>query len=201
MSRMATVEDRRDWRARTRESRWGTLLVLVVTAILVMVGAYLVERPKASAGVTPVKLSNAGSAPKTNHTPPDFTATSVDGKPVSLSSLKGHPVWLTFGASWCSACQAEAPDIEAAYERAKPAGVVVVAVFISEDAATVSDYGKRIGLQFTQVADPNTTIASAYRVLGIPAHFFIDKTGVLRSVRTGSMSPERMDKALAAISE
>lgn len=199
MSRQTEVAETRNMRDRIRDSRLGTLLVLAVTAVLVMGGAYLLDRPKSDSGVTPVKLANAGAAPKTGHTAPDFTATTTDGQRVSLSSFKGHPVWLTFGATWCSSCQAEAPDIQAAYAKVKAQGVVVLAVYISEDTATVRDYGQRIGLTFLQVADPDTRVASMYRVFGIPEHFFIDRSGVLRSVRNGSMSPQRMDDSLAAI--
>ena len=128
------------------------------------------------------------------------TWTTVDGKQVSLSSYKGHPVWLTFGASWCAACVAEAPDIEAAYQKFKPKGVVVLSIFISEDSTTVKDYADRVGLTYPKVADPETRIASVYRVYGIPAHFFIDASGVLRSIKTGGQSPEQMDAALTEIS-
>ena len=109
-------------------------------------------------------------------------------------------MWLTFGASWCAACKAEAPDIEAAYQKFKAQGVVVWSVSISEDSATVKDYADRIGLTYPKVADPDTRIASAYRVYGIPAHFFIDKAGILRSIKTGGLSPEQMDAALTEIS-
>jgi len=201
MSPDTTVGQPKGLRERVGQSRLGTVLVLAVTAAIVTGGAYLVDRPAAaSAGVSAVDVgSGDGPAPKVASPAHDFTATTVDGKKVSLSSYKDHPVWLTFGASWCAACQAEAPDIEAAYQKAKAQGVVVLAVSISEDSATVLEYGNRIGLTFPQIADPDTRIASAYRVNGIPAHFFIDRTGVLRSTRTGGLSPENMDKALKEI--
>jgi len=201
MSPDTTVGQPKGLRERVGQSRLGTVLVLAVTAAIVTGGAYLVDRPAAaSAGVSAVDVgSGDGPAPKAGSPAHDFTATTVDGKKVSLSSYKDHPVWLTFGASWCAACQAEAPDIEAAYQKAKAQGVVVLAVSISEDSATVLEYGNRIGLTFPQIADPDTRIASAYRVNGIPAHFFIDRTGVLRSTRTGGLSPENMDKALKEI--
>ena len=195
----------RGWQQRIRESRFGTLLVLAVTAAVVIVGAYLVERPAPAApgATTAVALTGSGNgaAPKIDGPAQDFTATTVDGKKVSLSSYKGHPVWLTFGASWCAACVAEAPDIEATYQRFKAKGVVVLAISISEDSATVKDYAARVGLTYPQVADPATDIASAYRVNGIPAHFFIDSSGVLRSIATGGLSPEKMDAALTEISK
>jgi cytochrome c biogenesis protein CcmG/thiol:disulfide interchange protein DsbE len=194
---------RPDLRARIRGSRWGTLVVLGVTTVLVMGAAYLVDRPSESAaGVRAVTLSgpSRGAPPKIGALAQDFTATTVEGKAVSLSDYRGQPVWLTFGASWCAACQAEAPDIESAYLKFKPRNLVVLSISISEDSAAVRDYGDRIGLTFPKVADPDTRIASAYRVLGIPAHFFIDRSGVLRSMKTGSLSPEKMSHAIKAIS-
>ena len=193
---------RTSWQQRIRESRFGTVLILAVTAAIVMGGAFLVDHPTAAAGVTAVKVAPGdGPAPKIGSTTADFTATTTDGKQVSLSSFKGHPVWLTFGASWCSACVAEAPDIETAYQSFKAKGGVVLAIFISEDSASVRDYATRIGLTFPKVADPDSRVASLYRVYGIPAHFFIDKAGVLRSTKTGGLSTDQMASALAGITQ
>jgi peroxiredoxin len=201
MSPVTTVDQPKGVRERLRNSRLGTLLVLAVTAAVVMGGTYLVNGPTdAKAGISAVNVApGTGAAPKVGTPAQDFDATTVDGKKVSLSSYKGQPVWLTFGASWCAACQAEAPDIEAAYQKAKAQGAVVLAISISEDSATVQEYAKRIGLTYPQVADPDTRIASAYRVNGIPAHFFIDKSGILRSTKTGGLNPETMDAALKEI--
>lgn len=203
MSEVTTDSRPKGWQERLRESRMGTILVLAVTAAVVMGGAYLVDRPAAAElGIQPVALSGpgGGAPPKIGTASQDFTATTVDGTKISLSQFKGQAVWLTFGASWCAACKAEAPDIEAAYKKHKGDGVVVLQVSISEDSATVRDYTERIGLTFPQIADPDTRIASAYRVNGIPAHYFIDRTGVLRLMKTGGLSPDQMDEALAAIS-
>src|SRR5665647_751219 len=201
MSPLPTGTKPKSWQQRIRESRLGTLSVLAVTATIVIGGAYLMDRPTAAASsLQAIELSGPtnGAPPKVGSPAQDFTATTVDGKQVSLSSYKGHPVWLTFGATWCAACKAEAPDIQAAYKKFEAKGVVVLAIFIREDSATVKDYGDRIGLTFPKVADPDTCIASAYRVYGIPAHFFIDASGILREIKTGGQSPEQMAAALTA---
>jgi cytochrome c biogenesis protein CcmG/thiol:disulfide interchange protein DsbE len=203
MSPVATIGQPRSWQQRIRESRLGSLLVLAVTAAIVMGGAYLVDRPAAAApGTTAVAISGtgSGSAPKVGSAAPDFTATTVAGKAVSLNSYKGHPVWLTFGASWCSPCQAEAPDIQATYQKFKASGVVVLAISISEDAATDRAWTNRVGLTYPMIADTNSAIASEYRVSSIPAHYFIDASGVLRSIQAGSLSPDQMDAALTKLS-
>ena len=203
MSPLPTVRKPTTWQQRIRESRTGTLLVLAVTATIVIGGAYLMDRPAtAASGLQAIELSGPadGAPPKVGTPAQDFTATTVEGKKVSLSSYKGHPVWLTFGATWCAACKAEAPDIQAAYKKFEPQGVVILSINIREDAATVKDYADRVGLTYPQIADPDTRIASAYRVYGIPAHFFIDASGILREIKTGGQSPEQMDAALTAIS-
>lgn len=198
-----TVERPAGGRARIRQSRLGTLVVLGVTTVLVMAGAYLVERPKSADGVTAVELTGdkSGPPPEVGRPVQDFTATTIDGKQVSLSGYRGQAVWLTFGATWCADCRAEAPDIQGAYEKAKANGVVVLSVYLNEDTGKVRDYSERLGLNYVHVSDPDTTISSAYRVIGIPAHFFIDRSGVLRSTKVGVLDREAMDSALADISK
>ena len=182
-----------------RDSRLGTVVVLAVTALLVIGGVSLVDRPSTSSTTTRTATKDDAGAPRVGAPAQDFTATTVDGTTISLAGLKGHPVWLTFGASWCAACQAEAPDVEAAYEKYARQGVVVLDVSISEDASAAKDYAQRIGLTFPVVADPNSSIADAYRVSAIPAHFFIDKAGVIRVMTPGGLSPEAMAADITTI--
>jgi hypothetical protein len=79
--------------------------------------------------------------------------------------------------------------------------LVVLAIFISEDALAVKDYADRVGLTYRKVADPDTRIASDYRIMGIPSHYFIDSSGVLRLLRIGSLDPAGMEAALNGITE
>lgn len=196
---MATQEAPRQ---RTDPSRISTLGVMGISAAVIFAVAYLANQPAdTSGGVTSVTLtgSAAGEAPTVGRAAPDFAATTVDGDPIKLSDLRGRPVWLTFGASWCQPCRAENPDIQTTYDKFAAKGVVVLAIFISEDGATVKDYATRVGLTYPKVADPNTKIASQYRILGIPSHFFIDRSGVLRQIKIGSLDIPGMEAALVEI--
>ncbi len=47
---------------------------------------------------------------------PDFTLGSLDGQTIWLSQFKGHPVMLTFAASWCPDCRNEAPILQSLHE-------------------------------------------------------------------------------------
>jgi peroxiredoxin len=188
--------------ATPRQSRARTLAIMLVTAVVIVAVVWVVNQPKASAGgITSVNPTGAatGEAPTVGKPAPDFAATTVDGKAVKLSDFKGKPVWLTFGASWCQPCRAENPDISAVYEGMKADGLEVLAIFMSEDTGAVRDYADRVGLGYQKIADPNTAITSQYRILGIPSHFFIDSSGVIRQIKIGSLDQAGMRQAIEGL--
>jgi peroxiredoxin len=181
-------------------SRLQTLVVIVVTAIVIGVAAFAMGGTGTD-GVTQVNLAGdvAGAAPAVGATPPGFSGVTYDGTAVSLADYAGKPVWLTFGASWCPDCRSEVPDVEATYQKYKDRGLVVLGVFISETAADISGYAGRAGLTFPIVVDERTIIASTYRTMGIPTHFFISADGKIREIRIGALHRDDMDRAVAAL--
>lgn len=188
--------------AEARRSRAGTLLIMGVTAVIILAASYMTNQQSGGgSGLTSIALSGkaSGPPPKVGKVAPDFAATTIEGEQIKLSKLRGKSVWITFGASWCQPCRAENPDIQAAYANYREKGLVVLAIFIQEDASDVGDYATRVGLTYPKIADEDTRIASSYRVLGIPSHFFVDKTGVLRVLKIGSLDSSAIDEALKKI--
>lgn len=189
-------------RSGPRTSARGTLVVMAITAAIILGVAYLSDRRDTTGdgAVTAVTVtgSASGAAPAVGAPAPDFAALRTDGTAFKLSDYVGRPVWLTFGASWCQPCRAENPDIEATFKKLGD-DVVVLQVYMSEDAATVSDYATRVGITYVTVPDPSERLAAEYRILGIPSHFFIDASGTLRQIKIGSLDPASMEAALAGI--
>jgi cytochrome c biogenesis protein CcmG, thiol:disulfide interchange protein DsbE len=183
--------------------RLQTVLVLALTAAIIGIVAVVMGGGGfgQSDGVSDVNLSGAvaAAAPVVGGLPPDFTATTYDGKQVSLSDYAGKPVWLTFGASWCPDCRSEAPDVQAAYDKYRAQGLNVLGVFISESKDDIATYATRAGLTFPITVDQQTQIASLYRTLGIPTHFFIGADGRIKDIRIGALHPDEMDREIAAI--
>ena len=174
--------------------RLRTILVLAVAAVLIGAVAWVVDRPTDDGVTLLTGVAPAGAPPRIGDVPPDFQAVGVDGTAISIAALKGQPTWLTFGASWCPDCRAEATDLQATYAKYKGQGLAVVGVFIQEDQAAVLDYAKHVGFTFPMVADPSGKIADLYRTYGIPLHFFIGRDGVIRDVRIGRLSPGDMEQ-------
>jgi thiol-disulfide isomerase/thioredoxin len=172
----------------------------VVVAALIIGAVWFIERPGAATSqAISLTASATGPAPRLDKPAPEFNMRTLDGKVVSLSDYKGKPVWIGFWASWCPPCRAENPDIEEMYQKYKDDGLVILAPAIGEDSSTVAAYVKRTGLTFTAGVDETTQLAANYRIVGIPTHFFIDRDGVLRVWRIGSMSTKTMEKNIEKI--
>ena len=173
--------------------RLRTILVLAAVSVIVIGAVWFVNQPSGDTSVRPGEAP-AGAPPRVGDVPPDFSATAIDGTQVSMAALAGQPTWLTFGASWCPDCRAEATDLQAAYAKYQPQGLAVVGVFIDEPETAVTEYAARVGFTFPLVSDPQGQIADLYRTYGIPIHFFVARDGTIQDVRIGRLTPEDMDQ-------
>jgi peroxiredoxin len=178
--------------------RLRTILVLAGAAILVVAAVWFVDQPAGGSNVRPGDTP-VGDAPRVGDSPPDFSGTAIDGTAVSMAALRGQPTWLTFGASWCPDCRAEATDLQAAYAKYQPQGLAVLGVFIDEPESAVIDYAQRVGFTFPLVADTQGKIADVYRTYGIPIHFFIGRDGTIVDVRIGRLTPDDMEQLVQQI--
>jgi peroxiredoxin len=180
--------------------RLRTLAIMLVVGVAIAGVVFLLDRSGA-ASYTTIELTGdvSGPRPLVGAAPPDFSAVTVDGKAFKLADLQGRPVWLTFGATWCADCRAEAPDLEVTFKRYAPQGLAVVSIWIKEGDQEVRDYAGRVGLDFTMIADPSTALASRYRIYGLPTHFFIAPDGTIREIRLGGLPPQEMDRLARSI--
>ncbi|QIK71976.1 redoxin domain-containing protein [Propioniciclava coleopterorum] len=183
-------------------TRGRTLLVIAVVAAIVLGGGWWMTRPVMTGGAegnyAGVQVDGAATAPRVGTMAPDFTATTTDGRTITLSQLRGRPVWLNFGATWCAPCRVEAPDIQAAHA-AQEQGVQIIAVYLGEDRTAIEPFASSLGLTYDHVPDPKKALASAWGVSGIPVHWFIDSDGIIRSTQVGILGPGRITELLAQV--
>ena len=187
-------------RSRKSAGRLQTIVVLAVTIVAVGALSWLIS-DGFDDGVTTVSLtgSTAAEPPTVGKAPTAFTGLSYDGKTISLADYAGKPLWLTFGASWCSDCRVEAADLQETYTTYQPKGLNVLAVFINDPPAEIAGFAKRAGLTFPIIADQSTKIGSAYRLMGIPTHVFIGRDGLIKEVLIGALSKNDMQRSVAGI--
>lgn len=109
-----------------------------------------------------------------------FTLNDLEGRPVSLADYKGKVVLLNFWATWCEPCKKEMPEIQAAYEKRKEEGFVVLAVNFGENPDPTASFVHHGRLTFPVLLDRRADVAERYGVINLPVTFFIDPEGIIR---------------------
>lgn len=186
---------------RPRVGALRNIMATIAVGIAIIGLIWFFDRPAGEGGSQAVTLtaSASGPAPRLDQEAPDFRVRLLDGEYVRLSDYRGRPVWINFWATWCPPCRAETPDIQEMYEKYSDEGLVVLAMSIGESAGDVRGYVERTGTTFATALDSDTSVAAQYRIVGIPTHFFVDRDGILRDWRVGSMSKGTMEKKVETI--
>lgn len=113
---------------------------------------------------------------------PDFSASTPDGKKVSLMESIGTVTIIDFWASWCGPCRKENPNVVKLYNEFKDKGLKIVGVSLDKDEAKWKDAIAKDGLAWTHVSNLkewNEPIAKLYGVEEIPATFVLNQYGVV----------------------
>jgi hypothetical protein len=126
---------------------------------------------------------------KTTGVPPappiDFQITTTDGKPLSLASLRGQPVVVTFWASWAPLSGRRLAEIKAA----APAGARLLGVNLDDNAAAAKTSLERIGEGWTHSLAAGPARFNLTEQLGIdtlPAVLVLDANGSIVARDPGS---------------
>ncbi|MFA4965499.1 MAG: TlpA disulfide reductase family protein [Thermoleophilia bacterium] len=128
--------------------------------------------------------------------PLTLTGKTLEGERYDLVAYRGRPVVINFFASWCPSCAKEAADLTA-FAKAHPE-VAFVGVDIQDTLAKGREWVMRYGVPFPIVFDREGAIARQYGVVGIPATFFLDASGVERARIVGPATRSAFEEKLQA---
>lgn len=126
---------------------------------------------------------------------PAISAVDINGVATDVQFQGGLTV-LNFWATWCPPCKAEMPEFESFY-RDNAGKIAFYAINIQEPPERVKSFLKAEQYTMPILLDSNGEIAKSYRVNAIPTTIIVDKTGKVVFRKSGAMSKEELDKAVA----
>ena len=130
---------------------------------------------------------------------PELDLADLDGNPVRLADLRGHPVIVNFWASWCTPCIDEFPLLQEAAANHAADGLVLVGVVYHDNADAARAFMQRMGATWTTAVDPGDVAAGRYGIIGPPDTFFIKPDGVIAGRQIGQLLRPDLDRQLAEI--
>ena len=125
---------------------------------------------------------------------PTFQLQDVGCRTVSLAESNGQVRLIDFWATWCPPCREEIPMLNELNRDYKDKGLTILAIS-DERSGIVRDFAADAGMDYTNLIDPGD-VGQAYRVVGLPTAFLIDREGRIVDTYVGPKSRPRLEQQI-----
>ena len=148
------------------------ILTAALIAIMVLWNPVSAQEKKTRPTVEETTLINEGAKA------PAFTVEMFDGQHVSLASLRGKVVLVTFWATWCPPCRAELSVAQSRLvEHFAGKDFVFLPINRGETREKVAAFREQTGYTFAMGLDPEQKIYKLFASQYIPRNFLLDRNG------------------------
>ncbi len=130
---------------------------------------------------------------------PAIVGTTLDGAPFDLASLAGKPVIINFWGPSCVPCRDEFPLFQAKLVEHAADGLAIVGILTDDPPQAARDFVTAYHATWPTVVDPDKSIKAAYRVAARPQTYFVDRSGVLRSIQIGELTDTDFERQYTRI--
>lgn len=171
-----------------QQRRW--LLLAVVVGVVALLGLLYW-------GMTRGPSTQVGKAVPLQGPAQDFSVTTLDGKTVKLSDLRGKVVVLNVWASWCGPCQDEAGELNRSYELYKGRDVAFLGIAFNDDTDPMRQFVERFNVAYPVALDPEGRISIGLGITGVPETYLIDPQGHLLQKWVGPITAKQLNGLIA----
>jgi cytochrome c biogenesis protein CcmG/thiol:disulfide interchange protein DsbE len=163
-------------------SRGRVLAAIITVAAVAFAAALLIQGAAStvrSVGETAcLALRPDPMSPELRGLDPDFELPDLKGNKVSVRSLRGQPVLVSFFATWCPPCVEEEPSLDVLASRLGDKAKVMV-VSVDEDLDALKRFYAK-GSSALVVRDDSRKVPSSFGTSKYPESFLLDASGRVR---------------------
>ncbi len=129
---------------------------------------------------------------------PEFALADLEGRTVRLSDTAGRVRIVDFWATWCAPCREEVPMLKDLYAQYKDRGVELIAVSLDDDADAVRAFVREHDIPYPNLM-ADAAVQAAYRPVGVPATFIIDRDGTLVESMVGAKPRRALEEEITRL--
>jgi len=131
----------------------------------------------------------------------NFTLKDLNGKDVTLTSLKNKVVLLDFWATWCGPCKVEIPWFVEFQKKYGAEGLQVVGIVMEDEFSRVKPFADQLQMNYTVLdGTDRTDVEDAFGPLvGLPTTFIISRDAKICARHAGLSSKAAFESEIKAL--
>ena len=136
---------------------------------------------------------------------PEFTASTLDGRSLSVRDLTGSGVVvINVWASWCTSCRAESAAIAAVAAEMRGQPVQFLGIDEQDSASSARRFLAASGTTYPQLSDPEGDVLHALSLLpetGIPSTLLLDPRGRMAARVIGPVTGDELRDLIRSLQQ
>jgi thiol-disulfide isomerase/thioredoxin len=140
--------------------------------------------------------SSTGQSKLKGKPAPAFTLVDLNGKTVSLSDFKGHPLVINYWGTYCAPCKFEMPWLQEFSQKYAPEGLDVIGITYDSEVGrnTIARDTQQLGVTYPiLLSDPKAEKDYLSNTEVLPMSFYVDKMGKVIEVSAGLGTKDQLE--------
>jgi thiol-disulfide isomerase/thioredoxin len=143
--------------------------------------------------------NSSGGSPLKGQPAPAFTLLDLNGKDVSLSDFKGHPLVVNFWGTYCAPCKIEMPWLQEFSKKYAADGLQVVGIAYDSEVGkeTIARDAQQLGVTYPiLLSTPKAEKDYLSGTDALPMSFYVDRAGKVVEVTAGLGSKDQLESVV-----